>query len=76
MPLKNEKNHQTTITKGYLLVESRVPAWHGEAGGGYLQQIQRRAWVRALIVVCGIIPHQGTWATESNSLEIKQENLD
>jgi len=59
-----------------LLIESRVPTRHGEAGGGHLQQIQGRAWVRALIVVCGIIPHQGTWATESDSLEMKQENPD
>lgn len=60
----------------YLLVEGRVPARHGEAGGGHLQQIQGRARVRTLIVICGVVPHQGTWATESNSLEIKQENPD
>lgn len=58
----------------YLLIESRVPTGHGEAGGGHLQQIQGRAWVWAFIVICGIIPHQGTWATQSDSLEIKQEN--
>ena len=60
--------------KVYLLIESRVPARHGETGGSHLQQIQRWAGGRTLTVVCGVIPHQGTWATESDSLQVNQEN--
>lgn len=70
--LGNENIHRSNEANVYLLIESRVPTRHGEAGRGNLQQVQGRAWVCDLIFIGGIIPHQGTWATQSDSLEIKQ----
>jgi hypothetical protein len=72
VPLGNENTCKSGDANVYLLIESRVPTRHGEAGRGDLQQIQGRAWIRDLIFIGGIIPHQGTWATQSDSLEIKQ----
>lgn len=71
--LGNANIHKSNEANVYLLIESCIPTRHGEAGRGNLQQIQGRAWVCDLVFVCGIIPHQGTWATQSDSLEIKQE---